>query len=164
MQPRILLTQFQDHYTQQVIDIISTIQQKEYKLEITPEQQPDLKVIPSVYQKRKGNFWVALHQDKVVGTIALKDLGNNEAALKRFFVRKEFRGKEKGISRQLLEQVLDWSKQHGIQKIYLGTTLVFLAAHRFYEKNGFVEIGKDDLPNTFPLISIDEKFYAYEVA
>ena len=47
----------------------------------------------------------------------------------------------------------------GIREIYLGTTPKFLAAHRFYEKNGFAEIGKESLPEAFPIMSVDTKFY-----
>ena len=43
--------------------------------------------------------------------------------------------------------------------ILLGTTEKFLAAQRFYEKNGFTEIQKDALPPKFPVMTVDVKFY-----
>jgi hypothetical protein len=46
-----------------------------------------------------------------------------------------------------------------IRDIFLGTTPHFLAAHRFYEKNGFCEIAKSALPASFPVMEIDTKFY-----
>ncbi|MGO7422080.1 GNAT family N-acetyltransferase, partial [Rhizobium ruizarguesonis] len=46
---------------------------------------------------------------------------------------------------------------------FLGTTDKFVAAHRFYEKNGFTEIAKSALPRTFPLMAVDSKFYRYKV-
>ena len=33
------------------------------------------------------------------------------------------------------------------------------AAHRFYERNGFRRINKDDLPSYFPLVGVDNVFY-----
>jgi hypothetical protein len=42
---------------------------------------------------------------------------------------------------------------------FLGTTPRFLAAHRFYEKNGFSEVEPGDLPSTFPIMAVDKKFY-----
>jgi hypothetical protein len=45
--------------------------------------------------------------------------------------------------------------------IYLGTTAEFIAAHKFYEKNGFTEVPKANLPETFPVMAVDTKFYMY---
>jgi hypothetical protein len=43
------------------------------------------------------------------------------------------------------------------------TTQKFLAAHKFYEKNGFMEIRKNQLPDTFPIMKVDSKFYKFKV-
>ena len=37
----------------------------------------------------------------------------------------------------MLDTLLRWCGEHAIDEVYLGTTAKFLAAHRFYEKNGF---------------------------
>ena len=44
-------------------------------------------------------------------------------------------------------------------EIFLGTTAKFLAAHRFYEKNEFIEIMKSELPVALPTLSLYIKFY-----
>jgi N-acetylglutamate synthase-like GNAT family acetyltransferase len=150
-------------YEKQVTDLIVAIQRKEFNIPITADDQPDLKNIPEYYQKGNGNFWVALHNDKVVGTVSLLDIGGNLVALRKMFVNRDYRGREIGAAQKLLEISLDWAKTHGICKIYLGTTSRFLAAHRFYEKNGFKEISKRDLPETFPIMKVDTRFYQYEV-
>jgi N-acetylglutamate synthase-like GNAT family acetyltransferase len=148
---------------QQVVDLIVSIQQKEFNIPITAEDQPDLRDIPNYYQKNHGNFWVALHNNSVIGTISLLDIGNSQAALRKMFVHQHYRGPEKRTARNLLKTLLDWAKLHRLREIYLGTTPFFLAAHRFYEKNGFKEISKEDLPKTFPLMEVDTKFYKYEL-
>ena len=148
-------------YEKQVIDLIVAIQRKEFNIPITADDQPDLKNIPEYYQKGNGNFWVALHNDKVVGTVSLLDIGGNLAALRKMFVNRDYRGREIGTAQKLLEISLNWAITHGIRKIYLGTTPQFLAAHRFYEKNGFKEVSKRDLPETFPIMKVDTKFYKY---
>jgi N-acetylglutamate synthase-like GNAT family acetyltransferase len=148
---------------QQVVDLIVSIQQKEFNIPITAEDQPDLHDIPNYYQKNRGNFWVALHNEDVVGTISLLDIGNGRAALRKMFVHQHYRGPEKGTARNLLKTILDWAKSQKLQEIYLGTTPYFLAAHRFYEKNGFTEILKKDLPKTFPIMKVDTKFYKNEL-
>ena len=145
----------------QVVDLIVSIQQKEFNIPITAEDQPDLSDIPDYYQKNHGNFWVALHNEAIIGTISLLDIGNSQAALRKMFVDQHYRGPEKGTARSLLKTLLDWAKSCGLREIYLGTTPFFLAAHRFYEKNGFIEILKKDLPKAFPLMEVDTKFYKY---
>ena len=46
-----------------------------------------------------------------------------------------------------------------MNEVYLGTTASFLAAHRFYAKNGFREISSSALPPGFPVMLVDTKFY-----
>lgn len=154
---------FQNKYQTQITEMILDIQQHEFNIEITLDQQSDLKNIPNFYQTGKGNFWIALDDDRVIGTIALLDIGHNEGALRKMFVQEDYRGKEKGVAKKLLDTSLVWAKEHGLTKIYLGTTPAFLAAHRFYEKNGFIEILQDELPKSFPIMKVDKKFYRYNV-
>ncbi len=144
----------------QIIELVFRIL-AEFNLPLTVKNQPDLNQIPQFYQIGQGNFWVAFVDNRVVGTIALVDIGNNQAALRKMFVDKDYRGKEKNIAQSLLNTLLTWSKQKGINEIYLGTQSIFLAAHRFYEKNGFVEISKRMLPKAFPANLVDSKFYAF---
>lgn len=154
---------FQNRYQAQIVELIAHIQQHEFNINISPDLQPDLKNIPDFYQKGKGNFWIALDDDRVIGTIALLDIGHNETALRKMFVHEDHRGKEKGVAKKLLDTSLAWAKERGVVKIYLGTTPAFLAAHRFYEKNGFIEIPQDELPPSFPIMEVDKKFYRYDV-
>jgi GNAT superfamily N-acetyltransferase len=142
-----------------VIDVILPIQQIEFGIPVTLEDQPDLLDIPGFYQKGQGNFWVALSGTEVVGTVALLDIGNAQGALRKMFVRPPFRGSGYGVASRLLATLLGWCERERIRQVYLGTTAKFLAAHRFYEKNGFTEIGKSELPAAFPVMSVDTKFY-----
>ena len=142
-----------------VIDVILPIQQHEFSIAITLEQQPDLLDIPSFYRRGAGNFWVALQDDTVVGTIALLDIGSRQAALRKMFVRREYRGGEVGVATRLLTALLTWCEVKGLRDVYLGTTAQFVAAHRFYEKHGFAQVSKQALPSSFPIMSVDTKFY-----
>jgi N-acetylglutamate synthase-like GNAT family acetyltransferase len=155
---------FSKHHISGVVDVILPIQQLEFDIPITLDDQPDLLDIPGFYQKGSGNFWVALHGSEIVGTIALLDIGNNQGALRKMFVKAQFRGSRQGVARRLLRVLLDWCELHNIYEIYLGTTAKFLAAHRFYEKNGFLEIQQSELPISFPVMSVDTKFYKYLLA
>jgi N-acetylglutamate synthase-like GNAT family acetyltransferase len=142
-----------------VVALILPIQQTEFSIPISLATQPDLQNIPSFYQHANGNFWVAMHEREIVGTVALLDIGNHQVALRKMFVSASYRGPEYGTARRLLETAVAWCRARGVQAIYLGTTAKFLAAHRFYEKNGFHEIERGDLPANFPVMLVDTKFY-----
>ena len=146
-----------------VIDVILPIQQSEFGFAITLEDQPDLRDIAGFYQRGAGNFWVALAGTHVVGTISLRDIGAGQGALRKMFVRAEYRGREHQVARRLLDALLEWCRNMGVREVFLGTTAKFVAAHRFYEKSGFSEIRKSELPAAFPFMAVDTKFYARKV-
>jgi GNAT superfamily N-acetyltransferase len=150
---------YQTQYQTQAIALILKTQQQEFGLPITLEDQHDLLNIPNFYQIGNGNFWIALDREKVIGTIAAIDIGNNQLALRKMFVDVKYRGKEIGVGQQLLNSLLNWAQTRNICNIYLGTVDVFQAAHRFYEKNGFTAISRDELPLTFPTMAGDTMFY-----
>ncbi|MBY5459736.1 GNAT family N-acetyltransferase [Rhizobium beringeri] len=146
-----------------VLSVILPIQREEFGIDITVDAQPDLRVIPDFYQSGKGQFWVAVKDGAIVGTVGLKDIGNNHAALRKMFVSAEVRGREHGVAARLLDRLFAHARDVGLTDIFLGTTDKFVAAHRFYEKNGFTEIAKSALPRSFPLMAMDSKFYRYKV-
>lgn len=139
--------------------LIVGIQRDEFGFDIDLARQPDLSNIPQFYQSGRGNFWVALDGDKVVGTIALKDIGERLVALRKMFVAADYRGAEWGVAAKLLDAAVHWAKQHAVLSIFLGTTEKFRAAHRFYEKNGFTLIEKTALPESFLFMPVDTRFY-----
>ncbi|MDK1375723.1 MULTISPECIES: GNAT family N-acetyltransferase [unclassified Sinorhizobium] len=149
---------------QGVIDVILPIQREEFGIAITIDDQPDLHSIPAFYQSGIGDFWVATAGDRVVGTLGLKDIGGSQAAIRKMFVAPDFRGRSHGVAARLFESLLVHAERRKIAALFLGTTDKFLAAHRFYEKNGFAEITKDDLPAGFPVMSVDTKFYVRRLA
>lgn len=156
---RIQLLPFEARHTAAVGELIVTIQRQEFGFDIDLERQPDLSAIPAYYQRGAGNFWVALDQDQVIGTIALKDLGQHGVAMRKMFVAADYRGAAWGVAMKLLHAALDWAKQHAVRDVFLGTTEKFHAAHRFYEKHGFSQIDKTDLPASFPFMPVDTRFY-----
>jgi N-acetylglutamate synthase-like GNAT family acetyltransferase len=68
------------------------------------------------------------------------------------------------VAGKLLDALLAHARARGITEIFLGTTDKFLAAHRFYEKKGFGELQKAELPRTFPVMTVDSKFYVMRLS
>ena len=145
--------------TEQIIDLILTIQQQEFNIPITAEDQPDLREIDQFYKAPGGEFWIAKHNDQVIGSIALINIGDGIGVIRKMFVNKDFRGKEKGIAQDLLITLIAYAKEKGMNVIYLGTVQVLQAAIRFYERNGFAPIEKTNLPATMPLMKLDTHFF-----
>lgn len=154
---------FQHRYKRQVIELALTIQQKEFGLPIKLEDQPDLSDLDAFYLNDNGGFWLAIENERVVGSIGLLDIGSASGVIRKMFVEKLHRGKEKGIGQRLLNELESHCREKGIAQIYLGTVHIFLAAQRFYKKNGFTQIEKARLPARFPVMSVDDVFFQKEL-
>ncbi len=154
---------YEDKDQQAVIDLILTIQQKEFNVPIDLERQPDLLIVPEYYQVKKGNFWVATVDEKVVGSIALIDCGEGVGCIRKMFVHKDFRGKTLNIAQELFNLLLENARKNEFKNLYLGTIARLEAAIRFYERNGWTPIEKSNLPNSFPIMAVDTHFFEYRV-
>lgn len=159
--PSITLRPYQSGDEQAIADLIVDIQRREFDIPITQEDQPDLADIDGFYSNGTGGFWVAVDGEKIVGTIALLDITNQHVALRKMFVAQNYRGSVIGVAKQLLNHAIETSRQRGVLEIYLGTTADFRAAHRFYEKHGFRQFSKTDLPPRFPIMDVDSRFYHF---
>lgn len=144
----------------QIPGMILDIQQGEFGVPVTLADQPDLLNIPNFYQSKKGNFWLAiLDKKEVVGTIGLVDTDFGFGTIRKMFVKKNYRGSEYSIANNLYLNLEIWAIEHGLNSLLLGTRDQLKAALRFYEKHGFSEISKKDLPEGFPLMPVDNLFF-----
>jgi N-acetylglutamate synthase-like GNAT family acetyltransferase len=141
-----------------VIEVILPIQREEFGIAITAADQPDLADIPAWYQTGAGQFWLAELDGQAAGTVALKDIGDDAVALRKMFVKPVARGAV-GAAQALLDTALAHARTRGVVTVWLGTTDKFKAAHRFYEKNGFDLVEVADLPEAFPRMAVDTRFY-----
>ena len=131
-----------------------------------PSRQPSagISLLIPILPSGTGGFWVAESNGEVVGTVGLKDIGLGQTALRKMFVAAPFRGRELGVAGKLLDVLLAHARAKGVAEIFLGTTDKFLAAHRFYEKRNFRELPKAELPEAFPVMAVDSKFYVLSVS
>ena|ERR1700761_3285526 len=155
----ILIEMLSTSWSQQAASLILPIQQLEFNVPITLDDQPDLLDIDRFYIHPGGGFWGAIKDNELIGTIALIDVGHATGVIRKMFVKKEFRGKALSIAQQLIATLLDHARSRGLSDLYLGTVDKMKAAHRFYERNGFYEIGIDHLPGYFPRMPSDNIFY-----
>jgi N-acetylglutamate synthase-like GNAT family acetyltransferase len=117
-----------------------------------PPPHPEYRVIEPDF------YWVAITNGIVIGSIALLFV-DGYAVLKNMFVQKDFRGKEHGAAVNLLKIAIQKCQMSGIGDLYLGTLDAFIAAQKFYEKNGFIKVNYKNLPDLFPHNLSDNIFY-----
>jgi GNAT superfamily N-acetyltransferase len=155
-----LIAPFTPGLEDRVLSLILPIQREEFGVAITAEDQPDLRRIPEVYQSGRGGFWVGRDGDEVVGTLGLIDFGNG-GAIRKMFLRADQRGS--GLAQALLDTLVAHARAKGLPRLALGTLAQMHAAHRFYERNGFQAIGTEGLPEGFPRMAVDNRFYLREL-
>lgn len=103
-------------------------------------KREDLLNINDYYMKNRGIFYLALHNDTVIGTIGLENQGKI-GIVKRFYVEKRFQ--KLGIGNKLhkkLEKFIE--EKTNIQKTILVYNKILKDAHRFYRKQGYRKVKK----------------------
>lgn len=72
-------------YDGEIIGLILSIQNGENHIGLTLDEQPDLKAIKESYSDKGGEFWTALDDGKLIGTIGLMMKPDGYAVLKKVF-------------------------------------------------------------------------------
>lgn len=146
-----------------VVEFILKIQNVEFALNIFSHEQPDLLHLMEFYSG--GGFWVAKIDNEIVGTIGLQKMSSDIAVLRKMFVKKELRGVEPKIAQILFEKLIQEAQSLGYEIIYLDTPSIAKASHRFYERNGFIEItNKANLPADYKYPDRNSRIYKLSIA
>lgn len=145
---------YSDIYQKQVEKLVLGIQNDEFLLGLSAQDQPDLPNIGEFY--KKGRFWVALNEEnQVMGTIGLEPLNEKQSVLRKMFLHKSMRGnKDLNLAQNLFETLLRFAKEKDYQEIWLDTPPPAHAAHRFYERNGFELMPRESVPTGYKLAQI----------
>lgn len=156
-----LITTFKNnpHHLAQLVDLINYCQNIEAKLNIKMAEQDDIFQIESYYQQIGGNFWIALDNDQVVGSIALLSITNNTAVLKKFFTYPKYRGQPCHLGAQLYQKLITFAQEHNFERIVLDTPEGETRSHYFYEKNGFKQIAPENFNAKYPYPDRNSRLY-----
>jgi GNAT superfamily N-acetyltransferase len=107
---------------------------REFGFEPDPAIDPDLDQPAAVY----AALWVALSDGHVVGSVALRDLGEGALELKRMYLRPDVRGR--GLGKRLLATALDHARATGARVVRLDTSERMEIARHLYEAHGFARV------------------------
>lgn len=149
------IVEYKDRYKEKVVDLLVEVILNEFNMN---ENVGDIKNFDyNSYKNGGGNLWLAIDEnDNVIATSAIQvNNEKNEAKLVRVYLNKEYRGT--GIATEMLNMAIDFVKSINFNRIILGTYKKLERAVKFYEKNGFKEISRDNTDDEFA------KYYALEL-
>ncbi len=126
-----------------VIDLINSIMSKEFHEVKHAYPTEDVECIEKAYGGIGEAFFVAVSQDKVVGTVAIKKEDERVALLRRLFVAPSHRNQK--IGKKLIDHALQFCKETGYEELVFKTTSKMSGAVELCKKNGFVQRAKISL-------------------
>jgi putative acetyltransferase len=91
--------------------------------------------ITAYYGERKGGFWVAIENDKLIGTFGLERASPDAMELRRMYV--DLSARRRGIARQMLRFAEDECRQRKVLKLELSTSELQNAALALYKNAGY---------------------------
>jgi len=109
---------------------------------------PELRALASYFARSGGALWVAEQAGRVIGMAAARPMNQDSAwEICKVYVDATARGT--GLAHRLLDAAERQARASGAARLVLWTDTRFEAAHRFYEKRGFLRQGSirilDDL-------------------
>jgi len=111
--------------------------------EAVAHYESDLHDLETHYLSAGSRFWVAEVEGALVGMTGIERIDAETGRLRRMRVTTKRR--RTGIAQALLETAARFCREQGYGRLVLDTTEQQTAAHRLYEKNGFVRTGERDL-------------------
>ncbi len=93
---------FKNCYTQEVIDLVLHFQNDGTRPLVTVDNQPDLLNIVDAYINVGGNFWVAIDNNRVVGSIGIMPCNEEVAILKKSLYMKSIRERRFTLDRNYM--------------------------------------------------------------
>jgi len=91
--------------------------------------------ITAYYLQRGGGFWVAIHNDRLVGTFGLERSAPDAMELRRMYVDPGAR--RRGIARQMLQFAEDECRRRYLFRLELSTAEIQSAALALYRNAGY---------------------------
>ncbi len=131
---KIKLCEFEDKFEKKVKEFLLEICVNEFGFSSWKEELESQNI--NSYKENGGNFWVAMDdEEEIIGTIALKNLGEKKGLLKSMYVNNKYRGSK--LAQKLLNILISEAINNNYNIIELETLLQLERAIGFYKKNDF---------------------------
>jgi GNAT superfamily N-acetyltransferase len=101
------------------------------------EKENDIDNIRQTYISPDGALLILYNKKEAIGCGAIRRIDNESAELKRMYIKFEYQGL--GLSKELLEKLIQRARDMGYKRILLDTLPAMSAAIRLYQQFGFTE-------------------------
>ena len=129
---------FQNHDSERVKALVSSIMNKEFAAQEKVYQYGDLDNVSAAYNKLREKFLVVNEGTEIIGTAGIKEDSDTTALLRRLFVHPSHRGR--GVGSMLVDTVLDFCKMNEYKwVVFRAATNMEAAIKLLTEKKGFTE-------------------------
>lgn len=134
------LIPFKKEHSQALITLIANCY-AEYGQKIELETlDRDLLCIDESYPSPESAFRILMHEEKLIGSVAVKGTGKGEAELKRVFLDPVYRGQ--GLGKKLSRWAHEWARNRGCRILHVWSDVLYETAHHLYRKLGARDTGK----------------------
>ena len=82
-------------------------------------------------------FWCLFEDEKIIGTVAVKELDEENCELKSLYLLEEYHGL--GYGKAMLEKAVSFAKEVGYHRMYLDSLSTSTKALGLYSRVGFVD-------------------------
>ncbi len=123
---------------QSVLTLVESVL-AEYGMGFEPDKtDQDAVCVEEAYWKTGGEFWVAEHQNRVIGTGAYhpSHRATNAVELRKMFILPDYRGQ--GLGRFMLNGLEQAAAARGFTEMWLETATVLREAIKLYERCGYL--------------------------
>lgn len=83
------------------------------------------------------NFWCMFDQDKIIGAVAIRELGDKSCELKSLYLLEQYHGR--GYGKCLLQKAIVYAREYGYEKMYLDSLSTSKKAIALYRRSGFTD-------------------------
>lgn len=117
--------------------LVTDILQEEFALGPVVYPDADLQSLPQSYGGPRDTFLVSVERGAIVGTVGVKEDSDDQALLRRLFVRPADRSR--GIGSQLIDEAVAFCRRQGYHQLVFRSTNRMDAANRLLCQKSFVE-------------------------
>jgi len=130
-QIKIQIVKCDESRVKEASDLIQGILNQEFPDETEAYPPHDLGNLLDSYGKLGEAFFIAICDNQVVGTVAVKREDDRVALLRRLFAHPDFRGS--GIGEKLIERAVEFCKEVGYDELMFKTTSTMVKAIKLCE-------------------------------
>ncbi|MBT5365764.1 MAG: GNAT family N-acetyltransferase [Phycisphaerae bacterium] len=98
-------------------------------------------LMASYFECKDSGFWVAQHDDGIIGMIGVQRVSENSAEIRRLRVRDSFR--RKGIGTKLMSHAIAFCKEKQFLKVVLDVRAERSPAITLFDSFGFSHVGEN---------------------